>query len=130
MADFHALVWAKDKPGDHQAKAGDIIDIMPADTKWSDKNMETKLCVIVPLTGLTKEEAMALKQPGDGIKRKFKIQLDEIPEIDTKKAEDEKLSYQPLISLDAKIDVIKTPIVKDKTDALIDLKSIDAKAIK
>jgi len=129
MADFHALVWAKDKPGDHQAKAGDIIDIMPADTKWSDKNMETKLCVIVPLTGLTKEEAMALKEPGEGIKRKYKIPIDDLSGVELKLAEDEKLSYQPLISSETKIDIKTTPIVKDKADTLIEFKTIDTKAL-
>lgn len=125
MEDWHLLIWAKDKPGVGQAKAGDIIDIMPASTEWAPNNKETQLCIIVPVSGLTKEEATALKEPGDGIKRKYKVPLEEIEKItylDLNKVENTEFSYQPLLTNKIKVDLKKNPITINKTKIIKEIK--------
>lgn len=125
--DWHLLVWGKSKSKSHQAQEGDIIDVMPATTEWRPNNMETRLCIIIPITGLTRIQAMRLKESGIITKRKYKIALDDLEKvktIDKSKIRDDKKYYQPLLD-ESKIDLKNDKIVKDKMNDVVNVNSLE-----
>ena len=136
MADFEFAICVKDEadlPSGHKRKKqGDIIAVKPAGWQWGRKELDEYL--IVPVTGLTKEEAHDLCQPQyeGGVlqkdlpvmdpkaetkpepvavvaKRRFSIPIAAIKAgwktgMATADVEDKKKVYQPLKDADVKID--------------------------
>ncbi len=128
MADWHLLIWGKDKAGMGQAKEGDIIDVMPATTEWAPNNMETKLCLIVPVSGLTRRQAMRLKEGGLISKRKYKVDFTDIGKVEPISVADirnNKKYYQPLLEKGVKTDLNKVKFVKDKAGNVVNMGSIE-----
>jgi len=138
MADFEFAVAVVDEDdlasGHKRKKQGDLIAVKPAPWNWGRKEVDEYL--IVPTTGLTKEEAHSLCQPyyEGGVKqeditedsnpaivgkRRYSIPLSTIkdgwkPDMVTKDVEDKKKVYQPLKDAKVKIDFTeKVSICKD-----------------
>jgi len=139
--DFEFAIAVKDEAdlasGHKRKKQGDIIAVKPAPWNWGKKEVNEYL--IVPATGLTKEEAHELCQPcyAGGVlqkdlsidldakpvaiiaKRRYSIPLEIIkvgwkPDMITKDVEDKKKVYQPLKDAKVKIDFTeKVQIFKD-----------------
>jgi len=133
MADFEFAIAVKDEEGKRK-KQGDIIAVKPAPWDWGRKEVDEYL--IVPVTGLTKEEAHNLCQPhyDGGVKqeditvenipaivgkRRYNIPLDTIKtgwcaDMITVDVEDKTKIYQPLKDAKVVIDFAeKVSICKD-----------------
>jgi hypothetical protein len=136
--DFEFAIAVKDeadlKSGHRRKKQGDIIAVKPAPWEWGRKEVDEYL--IVPVTGLTKEEAHSLCQPyyEGGVKqediteesspkvvgkRRYSIPLDTIKngwaaDMKTADVEGKTKVYQPLKDSKVKIDFSeKVAICKD-----------------
>ncbi len=141
MADFEFAVCVKDEAdlasGHKRMKQGDIIAVKPAPWNWGKKEVDQFL--VVPVSGLTKEEAHDLCQPSyaGGVlqkdlptdidaepvamvgKRRYSIPMATIKkgwkaDMVTADVEDKKKVYQPLKDAKVKIDFSeKVQICKD-----------------
>jgi len=137
MGDFEFAVCVKDEAdlasGHKRMKQGDIIAVKPAGWQWGKKEVNGFL--IVPVTGLTKEEAHSMCQPhySGGIKqeeltesmnpvragkRRYSIPLDIIkdwePDLNIADVENKNKVYQPLKNKGKKLDFAeKVAICRD-----------------
>ena len=139
MGVFEFAICVKDEAdlesGHKRMKQGDIIAVKPAGWQWGKKELDGFL--IVPVTGLTKEEAHSMCQPhyDGGVKqeeiteestsavvgkRRYNIPLDTIKngwckDMKTADVENKTKIYQPLKDANIKLDFTeKVSICKDK----------------
>jgi len=124
--DWHILILGKSYPEAHRAKEGDIIDVMPINTQHGEIHKKTLL--IIPVSGLTRVQAMALKEPGLFMKRKYKISLSDATKIDSiseSDIRDNEKEYQPFLDKNIITDISKANIVTDKSNEIVNMSSIE-----
>lgn len=123
---WHILLWGRNDEINGRIKEGDIVDVIPA-TQWTPKNNETRLCLIVPVYGLSKLQAGILKEEGTILKRKYKIDfeaLDTVKQLDKSAIRDEKRTYQPFLEEGILINMAQMEIVTDKNNEKVRMETI------